>query len=431
MAARRAVRHAPRVYRGWYLVGAALVAQFVALGAPVYATGVFLKPMSEDLGWSRAQFTIGLTLGQFVMGAAGFFIGSYIDRHGARPLMLIGIAVLFAGTLLTSQITELWQWLLLRGAVVTVGSALLGNLVVNVTLSKWFVEHRGRAIGTAAIGLSAGGLLLPPLLTPIIDEFGWRAAWRVLAVGSVVLALPAALMMRRQPEDLGLHPDGKSEEEVRAGRAQRAQEDFANSFTRGEALRTPQLYLIIFGFGVAGAATITLIVQGIPYMTDAGFSRSTAALVLSTYALGSTSTKPGWGYLAERIHPRYLAAVAFVIAFGAMLGIVAAVHTRAESALFFAFLLLGVSVGGQLPIQETIWASYFGRRYLGEVRSVGMPLAVIAGSGAPLLAAVYFDRVGDYDGAFIALGVLWLVAAGMLLAARPPESTNILDSSRL
>ena len=292
---------------------------------------------------------------------------------------------------------------------------------MNVTLSKWFVEKRGRAIGIAAIGLSIGGVILPPTITPIIDAHGWRTGWVVLAVMSWVLIYPSAIFMRRQPEDLGLFPDGKSEEEIRAGAGRRAQQDFAESFTRSEALRTSQLYVIAFAFAISGAAIITVLTQGFAYMTDSGFSKGTAAFMLSTYAITSGTTKPGWGYLIERIHPRYLAATSFVIAFVALFGVLASVRAGSTETLTASFLLLGAGVGGQLPIQETIWGTYFGRRYLGEVRSVALPMALVVSAGAPLATAYYFDVSGAYEAPFAILGVAWLVGAWMILLARPPK----------
>ena len=125
-AAEPAPARRTRIYRGWWLVGAAMLAQFVTVGIQAFTPGIFLKPMTEDLGWTRTQFTLALTVGQFIMGITGFFIGAHIDRHGARPLMMIGVTVLGTATLLTAFVTELWQWMLLRGVVFTIGGGHAG-----------------------------------------------------------------------------------------------------------------------------------------------------------------------------------------------------------------------------------------------------------------------------------------------------------------
>jgi len=241
-----------RIYYGYWLIGAAFVAQFVSVGSTNYVIGAFLKPMTSDLGWSRSEFTLSRTLGQFVMAFTGFFVGAYVDRHGGRRLMLAGIAILSTSLFLLAWTETLWQWVLLNGLVLTAGAAMLGNLVVNVSLSKWFVEKRGLAVGLAAMGVSFAGVALTPAMTLAIDAWGWRDAWRVLAAGAAVLIVPVAFVMRRAPEDHGLHPDGKSAEQVAAGHAQRASADFAASMNRREALGTTSFYILVIAFGMFG-----------------------------------------------------------------------------------------------------------------------------------------------------------------------------------
>src|SRR5207253_9115492 len=108
----------------------------------------------------------------------------------------------------TSRVETLWQFYLLRGVGQTLGNALLGNLVVNTTVAKWFVVRRGMAISMASIGISLGGVLMAPLVALVIEAGGWRQAWVFLGLLTWVLILPSALLMRRQPEDVGLTPDG-------------------------------------------------------------------------------------------------------------------------------------------------------------------------------------------------------------------------------
>src|SRR5215211_251328 len=231
---RRVAARVSGMYYGTWLVAAAFVAQFVSVGSQNYVIGVFLKPMTQELGWTRSEFTLARTLGQFVMAFTGVFIGGYVDRHGGRRPMTIGIVILSLALAALGSVQTLWQWLLLNGVAVTVGAALIGNLVVNVTLSKWFVERRGWAVGTAAMGVSFAGIALPWLMTQVEDAWGWR----VMALGAAALILPISLMIRRTPEDYGLHPDGRTAAQIAAGGGRAAAADFANSMTRRQAMHT-------------------------------------------------------------------------------------------------------------------------------------------------------------------------------------------------
>ena len=313
--------------------------------------------------------------------------------------------------------------------MLVVGAAMVGNLVVNVTLSKWWVEKRGRMVGFAAMGVSGAGVLLPQVLTPVVDEWGWRVGWQVLAAICVVLLFPAAWVMRGTPEESGLNPDGKTDEEMASPAGDRVRADFANSLTRSEALRTPAFYQIVVAFGVSGVGLGTILFTTIPFTTDAGFSRTVAAFMLSfAVALPAALIKPVWGWGMDRASAKILAASSFVIAAFGVVVVVLAAQAGSVIILGVGFVLVGMGLGGQIPIQEVIWGSYFGRRYLGAVRSVAMPFALFFGAGGPLAVQVYFDHVGDYYGAFYGVGALWLTAALLvLLVQRPKPPQRIAD----
>jgi OFA family oxalate/formate antiporter-like MFS transporter len=419
-AAERLARVWSRVYYGYWLVGAAFIAQFVSVGSQNYVIGVFLKPMTDDLGWSRSEFTLSRTLGQVVMAFTGFFIGAYVDRRGGRRLMTVGVTVMAAALLASSWVQSLWQWVLLNGLVLTAGAAMVGNLVVNVTLSKWFVEKRGRVVGFAAMGVSFAGVVLPPLMTAVVDAWGWRAAWRVLAVGAAALIYPVSLLMRRAPEDHGLYPDGKTKAEVAAGLGHAAAADYATSLTRREALHTVSFYVIVLAFGLFGLSISVMLLQTIPFMTDAGYSRGVASLMITLTSVPALVTKPVWGYFIDKTDAKRLAALGAALAGASIVTIVTGVQAAQDPVVYLGFFVLGAGWGGLIPLQEVIWASFFGRRYLGAVRSAGLPFSLVLGAGGPLLTSVYYDAVGNYNGAFLAVAALNVIAAALMLTVRRP-----------
>jgi MFS transporter, OFA family, oxalate/formate antiporter len=405
----------PRIYYGNWLVLAGFVTQFVSVGAMNYAIGAFMLPMTTELGWSRAEFILPRSLGQFVMAFTGFYVGSLVDRRGARPFMLFGLSVLTLALFALSLVQAWWQWVVLNGVVLTIGAALIGSLVVNVTLSKWFVEKRGQAIAWSSMGVSFAGIGVTPAVTRVIDTFGWRTGWQVMAAATLLLTLPAALMMRRAPEDHGLYPDGKTGAQLAAGGGARAQADFDTSVTRQQALRMPTFYLLVFAFSMFQVLIPVVLFQTIPFMTDAGYSRATAALMITIASVPALLTKPVWGWMIDRMNPKPLAAFSVALSGAALIMIVFSVQARSEIWEYVAFLLLGVGWGGTIPMQEVIWASYFGRRYLGAVRSAALPFALILGAGGPLAVAHYHDTVGNYDGAFLVVAGMSIVAGVLIL----------------
>ena len=133
------------LYFGYWLIAASFAVQFVSVGVTNYAAGPFLTPMTEDLGWTRAEFTIPRSLGGLVMALAGFFIGTWVDRFGGRRSWSAASCSRRLRCALGRHRT-LAEWVVLNGVLLSVGAALFGNLVVNVTLAKWFVALRGRAV---------------------------------------------------------------------------------------------------------------------------------------------------------------------------------------------------------------------------------------------------------------------------------------------
>ncbi len=382
--------------------------------------------MLAELHWSRSDFTLPRTIGQFVMAFVGFFIGTYVDKFGPRRFQMVGLVVLGGAIYLCSQVQSVSGWILINGIMLTSGSALIGNLVVNVTLSKWFVEKRGSAVAWAAMGVSFAGLTITPGITWAIDVVGWREAWQWLAGVAVLVMLPVAAVMRRAPEDHGLHPDGKSDAQVLGGQAQKAADDFSMSMTRSQAVRTRSFYLLATSFGIFSAGIGVMLLQTIPYLTDAGLSRVNAAFMITVASIPAMLTKPLWGYVIDRMEaPRRLAALSASIT-GIATALIAWGQMEVSTPLLYAgFITLGMGWGGMIPLQEVIWAGYFGRRYLGEVRSAALPIALTMGASGPWLSSWYYDRVGNYDGAFWAVALLNLVAALLIYATAKPRSIAI------
>ena len=381
------------------------------------------------------------------MALVGFIIGGWIDKWGGRPLMVAGVTIVGVSMFLTSAIREitllgkeispLTQWLVLRSLTFTIGAAMIGNLVVNVTLAKWWVEKRGFMIAWAATGVSLAGVIYPLLTAIVIETWSWREAWQVHAVVAWVIVYAAAMVMRRQPEDYGLNPDNRTAQEMLEASGSLVRADFDNSFTRAEALRTPSLFLLVLTFGTAGVGITVALSLLVPLATDAGFSLMVAASLTATMSLWAALSKPFWGYTIDRFDPKKLASLGFtvagigflVVAFASQMPDQPTVRYPIEFWKFTGDLplilllgctLIGVGFGGQIPLQETIWGAFFGRRYLGAVRSVGMPFSIIFGAVAVPGAAYWAEAQGGLDAPFIATAVCWFVGAVLVLFIPKP-----------
>lgn len=403
------------VFYGYWIIAAAFVTQFVAVGLQNYIIGPFLIPMTETFDWSRAEFTSARSIGQMVAAFTGFLIGAGVDKYGGRPFILLGGVILSIAVFTLGSVQTLTQWILVNGIILTIGSAMIGNFVVNVTLSKWFVVRRGRAVALAAMGISLSGVLLPVLTTWLVDMYGWRQAWHVLGIGAAVLVLPAALVIRRSPEDYAMNPDGHSADEMASELGDKARLDYASSMTRRQAMRTGRFYALVVAFGLFQISITVMLLQTVPFMTDAGYSKFVAASMISMSSIPSFLSKPFWGFFIDRYSAKPLAAIGAGITGFSLIIIVLAVQAQNNFLVYAAFLMMGVGWGGLIPLQEVIWATFFGRRYLGSVRATAMPFTFALTALGPVMAAAYYDRFGNYDNAFLMMAFCNLGAAAMLM----------------
>jgi len=287
-----------------------------------------------------------------------------------------------------------------------------------VTLGKWFVERRGRAVALAGMGISLAGIILPLTTTWMVDEFGWRTSWRIMGVAAALITLPMALVVRRKPEDYSLFPDGKSEDEIAQGEGEAARADFARSMTRAQAMRTSSFYFLVLAFGLFQISITVMLIQTIPLMTDAGYSRFVASAMISLASVPAFLSKPLWGILIDKYSPKKLAAVGAAVTGTAVMIIVFSVARQMDGLVYAGFLTMGIGWGGLLPLQEVIWASFFGRRYLGSVRSTAMPFTFGMSALGPVLVAYYYDSVGNYDLALLLIAFCNIASAIMLYRMR-------------
>ena len=410
----------PKFFYGWTIVAVGFLAHIASAFSISSTLSVFLKPLSNDLGISRGVFSI------LIGAAAAPLVGTLIDRHGGRWLMAAGGLVSGAGFLLLGQAKDFWQFLLFRWLLISPGDALMGQMVVNVSISRWFVRMRGRALALAGMGHGLAKVGMPLLAASLIVHTGWRAAWVVFGVLTLVLVVaPSLLFMRRRPEDMGLLPDGRSRAQHDSGapaneddlaRARAAIADVA--WSRREALRTPAFWLIITTFGVAHVGVTGLNLHVFAFVSDQGHPAMVAALVMSIIAFMQFSTPMVWGLLAERSDIGRLIMAKFLIQAA---GIFLALSTPGLLSLYAGFFLYGIGMGGTSILAEMIWANYFGRISLGKIRGMGSLLTHAFSAGGPPFFGLLFDFTQSYDLSFSIFIGLLIVSAFLSLLLRPPK----------
>ncbi|OGQ81345.1 MAG: hypothetical protein A3F90_03520 [Deltaproteobacteria bacterium RIFCSPLOWO2_12_FULL_60_19] len=418
--------HPTKFFYGWVIVAVGFLAYIASAFSISSTLSVFLKPLSEDLGISRGVFSLVRSGEILVSAVAAPLIGSLIDRHGGKWLMAAGGLISGAGFLLLGQARDFWQFLLVRWLLVSPGDALMGSMVVNVSISRWFVRMRGRALALAGMGHGLAKVAMPLLAASLIVYAGWRATWAVFGLVTLALVVgPSLLFMRRRPEDMGLLPDGRSpaphESESPAGgaaaRLRRSAKVDVVAWSRREALRTPAFWLICITFGVASVGVTGLNLHVFAFVTDQGHSAMVGAAVLSIIASMQFSTPIVWGVLAERGNIARLIMVKFLIQTA---GLSWAFFAPGVVSLYAGFFLYGIGMGGTSILSEMIWANYFGRVSLGKIRGMGALLTHAFAAGGPPFFGLLFDATQSYFLSFSLFIGMLIVSAFLTFFLRPP-----------
>ncbi len=417
-----------KYFYGWTIVAVGFLAHIASAFSISSTLSVFLKPLSQDLGVSRGVFSLVRT-GEILIGAAAApIVGSLIDRHGGRWLMGIGGLVSGAGLLLLGGARNFVQFLLYRWLVISPGDALMGQMVVNVSISRWFVRMRGRALALASMGHGLAKVGMPLLAASIIVHAGWRAAWIVFGLLTLLLVVgPALLFMRRRPEDMGLLPDGRAHDqfETAVNKSQFAKGHTSTlsdvAWSRREALGTPAFWLIVTTFGVAHIGVSGLNLHVFAFVSDQGHSEMVAALVMSIIASMQFSTPMVWGVLAERSDIGRLIMAKFLIQAA---GVLCALSSPGVVSLYTGFFLYGIGMGGTSILAEMIWASYFGRVSLGKIRGMGSLLTHAFSAFGPPFFGFLFDASQSYSLSFSIFIALLFASAVISLFLRPPQKST-------
>ena len=423
-AARREHRFGrPGIFYGWYIVGVGFLANVASSFALASTLSIFLKPLTAELGISRGVFSL-LRSGEGIIGACcAPLVGTLVDRYGGRWLMVIGAAIAGAGYLILSQVGSFSQFAAIRLTFVTLGDVLMGYMVVNVVVAQWFVRRRGRAFAITSMGVGFAKVCMPVLAAWLLLMLGWRQTWTVFGVLTVaLLVLPALLVVKRRPEDIGLFPDGTNEPVVsirpkKRTEGQLSADESEMLWTRAKAMRSGAFWLLVITFGISSIGVTGLNLHVYSYVTDLGHSPVVAATVMSVIASMQLASPLAWGVLAERIEAKIAAMLRFVVQ-GVGLGL--AISTGDIFCLYTGFFLYGIGLGGNMVLPDILWANYFGRRSLGKIRGMGLLISQVLAAAGPPFFGFLFNITGGYGLSFAIFGVALMTSALLSLMLRPP-----------
>ncbi|HTJ62743.1 MAG TPA: MFS transporter [Alphaproteobacteria bacterium] len=378
--------------RGAGAVFATTFGSFVSVTPAIVAVlGVYLKPIAEEFGWSRAAVAGALAACALSNALACPFAGKLADRIGPRKTALIGNVLLALSLLLISQVPANLSLYYLGFVIAGAVGAMPSILVFAKILSEWFDRTRGFWLGfSSGVGNGGGAFLFPMFAAAILASHGWRQGF--LADGAFVLlaGFPVMYLFLREPP---------------ARIAQQNKEPLPlEGMTYREAMRSP-LFWWIFSILPLGAGCMTAMFSTIvPLLTDRGVSIDSAVMAIQAFALTTMFVEPGSGWLADRTSSPKIIAPLFLTA---AVGLWMLLHVHSEALILLAGALIGVGAGVEFTGIPYLLSRYFGLKEFGAIAGVAFAGTLLFGALAPLFLNAVFDRFGSYDAAvYTIIGIL-------------------------
>jgi predicted MFS family arabinose efflux permease len=410
-------RRAPRVHRAW-LVAAVTFLVLLASAAFRSSLGVLLVPIEDDLGWSRTDTSIAVSLNLIVYGLAAPFAAALLERIGVRRTAVWALLLIAAGCLATMFMTAPWQLAALWGVVIGVATGSVALVFGAIVANRWFVTRRGLIVGILGAAWATGQLVFLPLLAAVVDAFGWRAASLVIAVVCAALVPVVVVVLRDRPADVGLLPYGGNIEEPAPGDAPpsaRAAVVHALRVLR-EAWRTRSFLLLAGTFFVCGWTTNGIISSHfVPAAHDHGMHATTAAGLLAVVGVFDIAGTICSGWLTDRFDPRLLLAVYYGLRGLALLAVPWLLGPNVEPPLLVVVALFGLDWVATVPPTVMLCRASFGPERGGIVFGWVFAAHMIGAGAAAAASGALRTTSGDYTSAWLLAGTLAVTAAAASL----------------
>ena len=399
-------------FHGWRLVGFSSISQFISMGFSIYILGIYIQPLSVEFDVSPGTVGWGMGFFYLVNSLVGPLVGHWVDKGKARWLMSLGAIVFALGFILMGLATELYHAALACIFFLAPGACMLGVLPCATLLVQWFRRRQSFAVGIAAIGISVGGFVMPPIANFLIEAVGWRMSLVLLGGFVAVFLLPLAVLITvGKPSEIDQYPDGVFDAEH-----DQAQSGDHSEVTMKWILAQRSFWLLTSCVGLLSLCSIMLVTYIVPYARVNGISAQHSALLISLYAGSAVVGKFALGWFGDQLSKRRV--MIFVQIIGTV-GWLFMVLFQGGWALMTSASLVGFAVGGMTPLWATLIAQYFGEEAFGRVKGA-MTLAMIVFLVVPgPLGGYLYDLYGSYETGFSI--IWWVLPVSLLCAILLPE----------
>ncbi len=419
-----------KIHYSWIILVIAFFSIIVA-GIIRSSSGVFIEPFETEFGWSRPAISFAFAVGLFLYGFSGPFMAAFVERFGLKNVMLASMALLSVGLGLTFIMKQQWQLILIWGVMIGVGSGLFLTVLSTQIGNRWFVKHRGLAVGILTAATATGQLVLLPVLATLIENYSWHHAIGLIFGLSIIMLIFIFIFMKDWPEQAGTTALGHiNQEKVTDANGISTENPFKivwDSLIEGS--KSKAFWLLAGSFFICGLSTTGLIgTHFVGYCMSFGIPMVLAASMLSFMGIFDLVGTTLSGYLSDKIDNRWLLFFYYGLRGLSLLFLPVALNNGSVTFLVIFSVFYGLDWIATVPPTIGLARREFGVKksammygWMVAFHQVG---AAVAAYGGGLIYNIFDSYTWAFilSGAFCALGSLFVI----LLKKHNPKEEVIL-----
>ncbi len=395
-----------RIFYGWWLIFVCLLIQAVGFGTSLYLYSVMIGAIGAEFEGSRFVMMMGVSGMLLLVGLMSPKIGSLLDRYPVKRVLIVGAVVMGSGFILMAFSTNIYHVVVCYAMFIALGMTVLSPLSCSLLLTRWFVRHRGLALGISALGTQFGGLVFPPVVAAISVAYDWRVA--AVSLGIFIIGFVPALawfFVHDHPREKGLYADGDSVAGVGGAFGEGEQSSVAGAVKKVDfsmrAIYTSTNFIIV----VAIITFMSMIYSGLLsnfslIAVDKGETLQRGAFLVSLMSLVGMVSSPLLGRLSDMLSVRK---TLLVLTASALLALVLFHQAQGYGVLVAAVVCFGFFGGAVVPVWSAALSRLYDSRIYGRV--LGASSAVVyslAALSAPTIGLLY-DLTESYQITFVIL----------------------------
>ncbi|HEU0217829.1 MAG TPA: MFS transporter [Stellaceae bacterium] len=393
----------------WWVVVATVLALIVGAGPiNVFSFGVFLKPITAELGIGRGTFSIALTAHSTIGALSCPLMGWMIDRWGVRRCMVPGTVLYAASIAAYSLITaDPFALTILLFAVTGWTSPFGGPIPFSTVIAQWFDRQRGLALGIGMAGVGLGVAMMPQLAGLLIAQFGWRGAYVGMGIAVMIAAfIPVALFVR-EPPDFAARPE--------RGQSRGAALNLPGVEV-GAAFRSGLFWALGMAFFLDVIAINGTLTHIVPLLTDRGIAREVAITAMSGTGIALLVGRVLSGWFLDRFWGPYVAIGFFTMP---MIGLVLLMSQAGGAVPFLGAIFCGLGIGAEIDLMAFFVSRYFGLKNYAKIYGTMFGLFGLGVGIGPALSGFSFDRFHSYTPIFVLYVIMLFVTCVIFLRLGP------------